>query len=61
MATCSNCKATLSCGCQKRVASDNRSVCSNCLARYEASLKSKVVKPVSNVNQTWGPNRYNNK
>jgi hypothetical protein len=40
MATkCSNCKATLSCGCQRRTASNGVSVCTNCLANYEKSLK----------------------
>lgn len=39
MAACSNCKATLSCGCQRRTASNGTSVCSNCLAKYEAQIK----------------------
>jgi hypothetical protein len=39
MSTCSNCKAKLSCGCQKRKASDGQQVCSNCLARYETKIK----------------------
>jgi len=58
MATCSNCKANLSCGCQKRVASDKTSVCSNCLSKYEASLKSNTVKPAPTSNHIWGANRY---
>lgn len=36
--TCPNCKAAMSCGCQKRVASNGTTVCSNCQASYEASL-----------------------
>ncbi len=43
-AQCSNCKATLSCGCQRRVASNGTSVCTGCLGKYEASIK--VVKQV---------------
>jgi hypothetical protein len=39
MSSCLNCKKTLSCGCQKRTASDGKSVCSNCLSGYEYSLK----------------------
>ena len=39
MSECSNCKAKLSCGCQKRKASDGQQVCANCLAKYEAKLK----------------------
>lgn len=58
MATCSNCKATLSCGCQKRVASDKRPVCSNCLSKYEASLKTTAVKQAPTSNHIWGANRY---
>jgi hypothetical protein len=38
-ATCQNCKAKLSCGCQKRVASNGTSVCTQCLIAYEANLK----------------------
>lgn len=39
MSVCSNCKAKLSCGCQKRKASNGQQVCSNCLAKYETQLK----------------------
>ena len=39
MSQCTNCKRTLSCGCQKKVASDGTSVCSNCIAQYEANLQ----------------------
>jgi hypothetical protein len=58
MATCSNCKTALSCGCQKRVASDKKSVCSNCLAKYETSLKTNSVKPAPTSNHILGANRY---
>lgn len=36
---CSNCGKALSCGCQRRTASDKRQVCSSCIAAYEAKLK----------------------
>lgn len=36
---CPNCNSQLSCGCQKRVASDGKQVCSSCLNAYEAKLK----------------------
>lgn len=39
MSKCANCGTTLSCGCQKRKASDGKQVCANCLASYEASIK----------------------
>ena len=58
MATCSNCKAALSCGCQKRVATDKKSVCSNCLSKYEASLKTNTVQPAPSCNHILGANRY---
>jgi hypothetical protein len=39
MATCSNCKKSLSCGCQKRKASNGREVCTNCIGAYERTTK----------------------
>jgi hypothetical protein len=39
MASCSNCKKTLSCGCQKRKASDGKGVCTNCANAYETKIK----------------------
>lgn len=36
---CLNCKSKMSCGCQKRTASDGASVCSTCIAGYENALK----------------------
>ena len=41
MSTCPNCKKKLSCGCQKRKASNGREVCSNCLTSYEATFNNK--------------------
>lgn len=43
MAQCNNCQAGLSCGCQKRQASDGRSCCSGCIREYETKLKLKKV------------------
>ena len=60
MATCLNCKRNLSCGCQKKKASDGASVCNNCHAKYEAGLKQKrTLATVSQTNQVWGKDRYN--
>ena len=39
MSACLNCKAVLSCGCQRKKASNGTSVCSNCIGAYEKSLK----------------------
>lgn len=43
MRNCQNCGAQITCGCQDRVASDGKKVCSNCLASYEEHLK--TIKP----------------
>lgn len=60
MATCANCKNKMSCGCQKRTASDGKSVCSKCVTSYEADLKQrKTLATVSQTNQVWGKDRYN--
>jgi hypothetical protein len=48
MSACLNCGTKLSCGCQKRTASDGKSVCGTCLAGYEANLK----KPGTTTNST---------
>jgi hypothetical protein len=43
---CNNCKATLTCGCQKKVASNGANVCGNCISSYEANLKKiKLARP----------------
>lgn len=36
---CQNCGSKLSCGCQKRVASDGKEVCSTCASNYENQIK----------------------
>ena len=36
---CPNCNARLSCGCQRRTASDGKAVCSMCLVKYENTIK----------------------
>lgn len=38
---CSNCGKGISCGCQKRIASDGKHCCKGCLTTYEAILKTK--------------------
>jgi hypothetical protein len=63
MAKCSNCGKALSCGCQKRKASNGVSACSNCLTNYEATLKqnTKAIPQTQTQQpqQVWGANRYN--
>jgi len=59
MAMCSNCKSNLSCGCQKRTASDGKSVCTKCQTSYEAKLKqTKTVIAPTQTNTVWGKDRY---
>lgn len=38
MRTCPNCGTTITCGCQDRIATDGKLVCSNCIALYEQQL-----------------------
>lgn len=41
--TCKHCGKRLSCGCQRRKASDGTQVCSTCVASYEAKLKQNSI------------------
>jgi hypothetical protein len=38
MSICENCNAQLSCGCQKRTASDGKKCCDQCIKLYEEKL-----------------------
>lgn len=62
MSVCPNCNKTLSCGCQRRTASNKVAVCSGCLGSYEKSLKS--APPITPTEKpdlnTWGKDRYKN-
>ena len=45
MASCPNCGAKLTCGCQRKTASDGKQGCVQCIPGYEQKLKmSKLVK-----------------
>lgn len=44
MANCPNCGAKLSCGCQRRTASDGKQGCAQCIPMYEEKLKSQNSK-----------------
>ncbi len=35
---CPNCNSQLSCGCQKKLASDGKTVCTKCILAYEKKL-----------------------
>lgn len=65
--TCSNCNARLSCGCQRKTASDGTACCSSCIAFYEKGLISKKeITPTTSKSilpaqkNVWGTNRYVN-
>lgn len=49
---CTNCQTKMSCGCQKRVATNGVSTCSSCLAKYEAKLKTLRAANPQNINIT---------
>ena len=61
MSVCPNCKATLSCGCQKKRASNGVFVCRSCINSYEKSLQPAVEtqETTSQLNE-WGKDRYKN-
>jgi transcription elongation factor Elf1 len=42
MSTCPNCGSQLSCGCQKKKASNGTLVCKSCIFKYEQSIQSAV-------------------
>lgn len=46
MSACLNCGSSLGCSCQKRIASDGKSVCANCITAYEVNLKKKTQTPL---------------
>lgn len=49
-AICPTCKSTLSCGCQKRVASNGVNVCTLCIAKYEKEILAKKQPPNGTTN-----------
>lgn len=54
---CPNCNTALSCGCQRRTASDGKEVCSSCVQAYEHNLQiQRQQASASNSNNT----SYNN-
>lgn len=63
--TCANCGATMSCGCQRRQASNGASACSSCVGALEAKIK--VLKQATatttptTIQPQWGANRYKTK
>jgi transcription elongation factor Elf1 len=62
MSACPNCGTKLSCGCQKKRASNGVFVCRSCITRYEKSLQPAQETPKENTTQLkeWGKDRYKN-
>jgi hypothetical protein len=50
MSTCPNCKARITCGCQRRTASDGKQVCSSCLTQYNTKALKNKIKPAQKSN-----------
>jgi|10_taG_2_1085330.scaffolds.fasta_scaffold39176_2 hypothetical protein len=44
MSKCMNCSTNITCNCQKRVATDGKTVCTTCIGKYEAEIKVKQLK-----------------
>jgi len=46
---CLNCDTKLTCGCQKKLASDKKQVCTSCVQVYERKLKEKKEQALNNL------------
>lgn len=46
---CLNCSRQLTCGCQKKIASNGKWVCSSCIQSYEEGLKAAKEKRSLNI------------
>lgn len=47
MANCPNCGAVITCGCQRKTASDGKQGCTQCIPAYEQALKRKMTNRTS--------------
>jgi hypothetical protein len=56
-ALCPNCKTKLSCGCQRRTASNGTTACSSCIGSYERELK-KSKPTLAKVNTSSNQDRW---
>ena len=52
---CPNCNTLITCGCQRRTASDGKQTCTSCLAAYQNKITPSPQRP----NNTPPPPRYN--
>ena len=51
---CPNCNKKLTCGCQSRIASDGKKVCTSCLSSYEANIKATKSQQTNDPKFTYG-------
>lgn len=56
-AICPNCKTKLSCGCQRRTASNGVTACSSCIGSLEKELK-KAKSTVTNVKTSSNKDKW---
>ena len=57
--TCLNCGARMSCGCQRRTATNGTSACSSCVDALNAKIAAqKAVTTTTTIKPVWGANRY---
>jgi transcription elongation factor Elf1 len=58
--SCPNCNARLSCGCQRRQASNGAAACTNCVSSVEEKIKAeKIMQPTADVQSELGANKTN--
>lgn len=61
MSACPNCGTPLSCGCQKKRASNGTFVCRSCITKYEKSLQEQNTKTTDQSQLLpYGKDRYKN-
>ena len=58
--SCPNCNARLSCGCQRRQASNGAAACTSCVSSVEEKIKAeKIMQPTADVQSELGVNKTN--
>jgi len=55
MAQCSNCKRTMSCGCQKRTSSTGVVGCTSCITDTATTKESVNANKNNTLKKFWGP------
>jgi|MesohylFT_1024984.scaffolds.fasta_scaffold177125_1 transcription elongation factor Elf1 len=58
--SCPNCNARLSCGCQRRQASNGAAACTSCVSSIEEKIKAQItIQPTADVQSKLGANKTN--